>query len=78
LDCFFYEGREVFFKCGLAWFKMREEEILKEEEGKTIVDLMKQKDIDGDKLFSVSFGGKSKLTRCRSRSENSTIFRWRL
>ncbi|PRP80199.1 hypothetical protein PROFUN_12157 [Planoprotostelium fungivorum] len=56
LDCFFYEGREVFFKFGLAWFKMREEEILKEEEGKTIVDLMKQKDIDGDKLFSIAFG----------------------
>jgi len=56
LDCFFYEGREVFFKFGLAWFKLREKEILKEEEGKTIVDLMKQKNIDGDKLFSIAFG----------------------
>jgi len=56
LDCFFYEGREVFFKFGLAWFKLREKEILKEEEGKNIVDLMKQKNIDGDKLFSIAFG----------------------
>lgn len=31
LDCFFYEGREIFFKVGLAWLKLKSEDILKEQ-----------------------------------------------
>eukprot|EP01117_Protostelium_nocturnum_P009233 TRINITY_DN3304_c0_g1_i1.p1 TRINITY_DN3304_c0_g1~~TRINITY_DN3304_c0_g1_i1.p1 ORF type:complete len:1323 (+),score=471.17 TRINITY_DN3304_c0_g1_i1:277-4245(+) len=57
LDCFFYEGREVFFKFGLAWFKMKEKEILEEEDGNAIAHLMKRKnEIDGDALFEIAFG----------------------
>ncbi len=55
MDLFFYEGRQVFFKIGLALFKTREEAILRENDPNRVVLLMKEKDnIDFDKMLKVT------------------------
>lgn len=55
LDCFFFEGREIFFKIGLALFKLKEKEILEEKDGNAIVQMMKslEKSVDVEQLFKV-------------------------
>lgn len=54
LDCFFYEGRQIFFKVGLALFKMREAEIMSNHEPQDIIMLMKNKNsFNYDNLFEV-------------------------
>jgi hypothetical protein len=53
LDCFFYEGRVVFFKVGLAIFKLKEKELLNETEGNKIVNMMKMGDTVSEEILKV-------------------------
>lgn len=53
LDCFFYEGREIFFKFGLALLKIKSEKLL-QDQGNRIVSIMKDhSDLSASALFKV-------------------------
>ena len=54
LDAFFFEGREVLFKVGLAYFKLKERSILIEKDGNKIMQMMRQNEpVNYEKLFKV-------------------------
>jgi hypothetical protein len=53
LDCFFYEGREIFFKVGLALFKMNQSKILSQFDPEKIMETIREKSIDCGQLFNV-------------------------
>lgn len=57
LDVLFSEGREIFFKIGLAVLKMHEQQILQESDSGNLLTFMKSiKDqVDVEKLFKVYF-----------------------
>lgn len=54
LDCFFYEGREIFFKVGLALFKMNQDRILEQFDPEQIMEIIREKSINCDLLFKVN------------------------
>jgi hypothetical protein len=55
MDCFLCEGRNVLFLIGLAIFKLKKEEILKESESHSLIVLLKRPmdDVDTEELFDV-------------------------
>ena len=56
LDFFFYYGRVVFFKVGLAVFRLAEERLLQETEACDAIELLKNGlHYDPQRLFDVSF-----------------------
>lgn len=53
LDCFFFEGREIFFKVGLALLKSKERLILSTTDGNEVMKYLKMNDINCNDLMAV-------------------------
>lgn len=57
MDCFLCEGRNVLFLIGLAIFKIKTQEILRESESHSLIVLLKHPmdDVNTDELFDIAF-----------------------
>jgi hypothetical protein len=62
LDCFFLEGRRIFFQVGLAIFKHYREELLTMDDSGLVIELLKNPNPNTAVLLDTAFGDYRHLT----------------